>query len=374
MKQRLFIIWASWNVGRELIKQVIEKDTAKFHKNPSEIIWIANSKKYIFNSGGIDKNILKDFSNSRENALNILDKKWDSFEKLTDLVDLVEKEWLDGEVVFVDVTAWKNELLDLHKYVILNSNNFLVTANKNPISLYSLEDFEFLTSYSGRYGTNTTVMWWAGVLKFINERTNKIVDKIIKIQWVFSGTLCYILSNLNTWKYKFSEIVKLAKENGYTEPNPWDDLNGLDVARKLVILARYAGYKVSIDDINIKPLIDEKYGNMDLITFLEEIENEDDYFKNLVKQAKEKNEVLAYIWEMVYDKDKLSLNVGLKFVPENSDLWRLSWTENIAIVETEILKEPIPHVIKSRWAWLSVTAWSVRVDIANMLPHHVKSK
>jgi len=376
MKQRIFILWASWNVWRELIKQIVEKDGSKNHINPSKIIWIASRSSYIFNDEWINENILNNISFSREKAVKEFKKEAKEFEKLENLVDLVKQNWLDWEVIFVDVTAWKEKLLAFHKYVILNSNCFLVTANKNPISLYSQEDFDMLTSYSWRYNTNTTVMWWAGVLDFVNDRTNKIIDNIKKIEWVFSGTLCYILSELNNKKWKFSQIVKQAKEKGYTEPNPWDDLNGLDVARKLVILARYAGHKVNIEDVEVNPLISEKYGKLDLEEFLESIKNEDEKYDKLLEEAFAEDKVLAYVWEMYYNKqnNKLTLKVGLKKVLKNSDLWQLSWTANLAIVETEILQEPIPHLIKSRWAWLAVTAASVRIWIAKMLPININSK
>ncbi len=376
MKQRIFILWASWNVWRELIKQIVENDWASTHVNPSEIIWIANSKSYIFNSGWIDKNILTEVSSSRENATEIFNKTAEKITDLTDLVKLVKSSWMDWEVVFADVTAWKNELLEFHKYVINNSSNFLVTANKNPISLYGVEDFDLLTSYSGRYDTNTTVMWGAGILNFVNERTNKIADNINNIQGVFSGTLGYILSELSLWEKSFSEIVRLAKENWYTEPNPWDDLNGLDVARKMVILARYSGHKVSIDDVEVEPLISEKYWNLEGLDFLNAIKNEDERYSLLLEESLNKWEVLCYVWEMDYNKstNEIKLKVWLKSVPKNSDLWNLTWTANLAIVETDILCNPIPHTIKSMWAWLAVTAWAVRTWIAKMLPNDIISK
>jgi aspartokinase/homoserine dehydrogenase 1 len=376
MIQKIFILWASWNVWRELVKQVVEKDWIKNHINPTKIIWVASSSSYIFNSEWINENILNNISYSRENAVKEFSENSTKFEKLQNLVDLVKQNWLDWEVVFVDVTAGKEELLAFHKYVIWNSNNFLVTANKNPISLFSGEDFDLLTSYSGRYNTNTTVMWGAGVLDFVNERTNKIVDNISRIEWVFSGTLGYILSELSLWEKSFSVIVKEAKEQWYTEPNPWDDLNWLDVARKMIILARYSGHKVDISDVIVEPLIAEKYWKLEWDKFLDEIKNEDSRFLELLTKSLKNNEVLSYVWEMNFDKqkNKLELKVWLKSVPKNSDLWGLSWTANLAIVETEILQNPIPHTIKSRWAGLAVTAWAVRVWIAKMLPNNITSK
>lgn len=373
MEQKIFIIWASWNVWRELIRQITQKDTNKYHINPSKIIWITNSKKYIFNSSWIDAKILDKVSEWKDDSNNIFEKEWKDFNDLLFLLELVEKQWLNWEVVFVDVTAWKRELLDFHKKLILDTQNFLVTANKNPISLFSMEEFKILNSYKWRYDTNTTVMWWAWILNFVDERTHKIRDNIIKIQWMFSWTLWYILSELENPEKTFSQIVKEAKEKWYTEPNPWDDLNWLDVARKLIILARYAWEEINIEDIEIKPLIDSKYSKYEWNDFLNAIKNEDKIFEEKVKELKKNNEVLRYVWEMIRENWKIKLNVWIKSVPKNSDLWNISWTTNIAVVETDILKEPLPHIIKSRWAWLEVTAWSVRIWISKMLPNYIKS-
>ena len=372
MKQRIFIVWASGNVWRELIKQILEKDTKENHLNPSEIIWIANSSKYIFDSRGLDLAMLISISKSRENAVNLFKEHGSTLEKLGDLVDIVRNEGLNWEIVFVDVTAWKEELLKFHKKVILESSNFLVTANKNPIWLYSMEDFSKLNSYTWRYDTNTTVMWWAGVLNFVKKRVDGIKDNVLKIEWIFSGTLWYILSELEKKEQSFSEIVKWAKEQGYTEPNPWDDLNWLDVARKLIILARYAWHNVDISDVDISPVIDEKYSQFVWWDFLEKLKDEDVLFENYLNEALLEWKVLRYVWELFFDdNNKLVLKVGIKKIDKNSDLWNLSWTSNIAIVETEILKNPMPHIIKSRWAGLEVTAWAVRVWISEMLAHDV---
>jgi len=370
MIQKIFILWASGNVWRELIRQILEKDWDDKNKNPSIIIWVANSSSYIFSKEGIDKNILRGISSSREEAIEIFNNNAERNSKLTNLVDLVEKNWLNWDVVFADVTAWKDELLEMHKYILHSSDNFLVTANKNPISLYWINEFNDLTFYSGRYNTNTTVMWWAGILAFIDERYNKINDTIRNIEWVFSWTLWYILSELEKWELSFSEIVRQAKVQGYTEPNPWDDLNWLDVARKVVILARYSWMNIDINDAMISPLIDEKYSKFTWEEFLEKIKAEDERFKRQVEYARQNNQVLRYIWEIV----NWRLIIGLESVDKNSDLWTLAGTLNLAIVETDILEKPLAHIIKSRWAWLAVTAWSIRVWIAKMLPNNIKTK
>ena len=373
MKQRIVILWASGGVWRELISQIIKYDTWKNHKNPSEIIWVVNSKKYIYNPQGIDTQILLNMIGSYKDATKIFESYGSWYLHLSEILTLIQESWLDDEIVFVDVTAGKWELLEFHKQVLQESQNFLVTANKNPISLWSMDDFNSLMKHARRYDTNTTVMWWAGILNFIHERTNGIVDKIMRIEGVFSGTLGYILSELDQDKKTFSQIVATAKKLWYTEPNPWDDLNGLDVARKLVILARYAWHKVHIDDVHVSPLIDKKYAQYQWDEFLEKISQEDVYFKNKIQECKKLWKVLRYVACIQINDGTPSLHVWLESVDKNSDLWTLSWTYNIAIVETEILQSPLSHVIKSRWAWIAVTAWAVRVGISHMIPRNLPS-
>ena len=366
MIQNIFILWASGSVWRELISQIVKHDGPENNINPSKIVWLANSKHFIFDPLWIDTKLLEKISETREKALQELHLMGSEISKMKDLIGSVKKDHMNGDVVFADVTAGKDELLEFHNDVLNKSKNFLVTANKNPISLYSIDDYKKLNREYGRYDTNTTVMWWAGILYFVKERVS-IHDRIRKIEWVFSGTLWYILSELEKQEKTFSQIVKDAKEWWYTEPNPMDDLNGLDVARKLVILAREAGYSVDINDVEVTPLIDEKYSKYDGADFLKAIQDEDVAFSSKVKSSEKKWEVLRYVWEMIVENEKVTLRVSLKSVPKNSDLWTLSWTSNLALVETDILWNPLPHVIKSRWAGLAVTAGAVRVWIARML-------
>lgn len=374
MKQRIFILWASGNVGRELVKQIIEKDGQENHINPSEIVGVANSSHYIFSPEWMSQTLLEKIMQWYNSAKEVFQNNWEKTWELTRLIKIVQDAWMDWEIVFADVTAWKEELLHFHKMLLKESSNSLVTANKNPIWLFSMEDFLELTTISWRYDTNTTVMWWGGILNFVYERTDKIKDDIKSIKWVFSGTLGYIMSELKKWEESFSQIVLKAKKAWYTEPNPWDDLNGLDVARKLVILARYSGYYINITDVEIEPLIPSKYSKFEWEEFLHQILNEDDYFEKLTKKANTQWKVLAYVGEINYKKWEISLKVWLQEVEKNSDIGMLEGTFNIAIVETEVLALPLPHMIKSRWAGLWVTAASVRVGIAKMLPHNVKTR
>jgi len=187
--------------------------------------------------------------------------------------------------------------------------------------------------------------------------------------------LGYILSELGKGEKTFSEIVRQAVAEGYAEPNPWDDLNGLDVARKLLILARIVGYEVSMDDVEIEPLIAaEKYAHLEGEEFLEAIKEEDEIFAQRVQKAAEKEKVLRYVARLGIKNGKLKMTVRLEECDKNSDLGGLQGTLNLALIETDLLCAPLPHIIKSRGAGVKVTAGAVRVGIANMLSGHLSRR
>ena len=370
MKQYIFILGVG-NVGREFIKRVIDKDSKKNHANPTEILGVAGSKSMIFDPRGINSDILRQLTTSKEKAKEILEKGA-HYTDINEILQVVKRSNLDKEIIFVDLTAGKEDLLKFHKNIIENSNYSIVTANKNPVSLYTTDDFNLLTNFHHRYDFNVTVMAGAGIVNFINER-KEIQDKINNIKGCFSGTLGYILSELEKQEKSFSEIVKTAKKEGYTEPNPWDDLNGLDVARKILILARCAGYDVTIKDVAIEPLIDESFSKLSGDIFFQSLEEKNSYFAELQQQAQNKNEVLRYVGEMINVDNKIILKVGLQNIPKDSEFGTLTGTANLVVIDTETLAEPIPHIIKSRGAGLSVTADAIRAGVLKLMPYGVKN-
>jgi len=343
--KKIFLLWP-WNVWKKFIEKVLKK-----HSENIQIVWIANSKDYIFNKKWLDIKILEEIISWGQKQIL---EKFSQHQNLKEIIKISENS--SDKIFFVDLTSWKEILLNFHKSIIQNKKHKIITANKNPISIYWINDFENLNSKY--YESNTTVMagWW--VVDFVQSR-KKIKDEIFSIQGCFSGTLWYILSELEQWKKTFSEIVRTAKEEWYTEPNPWDDLNWLDVARKILILARYCWERISMKDVEIEPLILEKFWNFSWEEFLQKISEADQFFENLRKTAEWKNKVLRYVWEYSKKDWKKIIKVWLKSFDKNSEFWQLNWTANIAIIETETLLNPIPHVIKSRGAWIEVTAESV---------------
>lgn len=370
MKQYIFVLGPG-NVGREFIKRVINKDSKKYHANPSVILGVAGSEFMMFNPQGIDTDLLKQLTISSKKAKEILTNET-AYTDMDEILQVVKKANLDQPVIFVDLTAGKKDLLEFHKNVIENSNCSIVTANKNPVSLYSVSDFNLLTNFHHRYDFNVTVMGGAGIINFINER-KEIQDKIYNIKGCFSGTLGYILSELEKGEKSFSEIVKTANQEGYTEPNPWDDLNGLDVARKILILARCAGYDMSMKDVIVEPLIDEYFGTLGGEDFFKALQEKNVYFTNLQQKARDEDGVLRYVAEMINIDDKITLKVGLQTISKDSEFGALTGTANLVVVDTKTLHEPIPYIIKSRGAGLEVTADAVRTGILKLIPYGIQN-
>ncbi len=372
MRQRLVVLGGAGNVGRTLINQVTELDvTEQGHRNPSIISGVVDfaedQLRLNFAPEGIDPMILRVISHSRDAAMAVL-KQMPPLKSLDGLLQAIRKAGMDGEIVFVDVTAGKKELLKFHKQVITDvaAGNKLVTSNKNPLAFGTMRDFRTLTQSHHRYDANVTVMGGAGALNFINER-HEDRDVFQTIEGCFSGTLGYIFSELEKGR-PFSEIVKEANEAGYTEPNPWDDLNGLDVARKILILARYAGFNVEMKDVKRDPMIGEKYGKLEGDAFFEKIKAEDERFRRMISEAADREEVVRYVARLTIEDGQPKMTVGFQNYPKDSDFGGLKGTANLVRIETGILEGDLAHIIKSPGAGLELTAAAVRSGITKKLP------
>ena len=183
-------------------------------------------------------------------------------------------------------------------------------------------------------------------------------DRIVKIEGVLSGTLSYIF---NTFKgiAAFAEVVAQAKEKGYTEPDPRDDLNGKDVARKILILAREAGIGLEPDDVAVENILPQPCIDApDVPTFFDELKKADAHFEALKTQAAEGGKALRFIASMEHGKAR----VGLQAVGPEHPFYSLSGSDNIIAFTTERYRET-PLVIKGPGAGAEVTAAGVFAEI-----------
>ena len=186
-------------------------------------------------------------------------------------------------------------------------------------------------------------------------------DQVNKIEAVLSGTMNYLLSEYDGQK-PFSELVKYAKENSYTEPDPRDDLSGMDVARKCLILARECGWEIEESDIEVEPLMSEACAKAaDVPAFFKELLNYDSYFNQLFEEAKARGKRLRYVACIENGKAKVSVME----VDETHAFYSLRGTENCISLTTKYYQQ-YPMVIKGPGAGVNVTSAGVLADIVRI--------
>jgi aspartokinase/homoserine dehydrogenase 1 len=183
-------------------------------------------------------------------------------------------------------------------------------------------------------------------------------DKVIRIEAVLSGTMNYLLSEYNASE-SFSSLVAKAKEMGYTEPDPRDDLSGMDVARKCLILAREIGWEIELSDIQVEPLMNDEAANAnDVISFFEELKSYDKPFEQEYTNALAKQLRLRYV--ALLENGKASVKVMQ--LDEAHPFYTLKGTENCLSLTTKYYQK-YPMVIKGPGAGVDVTAAGVLADI-----------
>lgn len=339
------------NVGDELLN-ILSKKQKQLYENKNvelNVVGLANSKQAVFDKKGIDianyKSILNESKHSmitNEYVKNIL-------------VNKAENN------IFVDCTT-STQIAELYLELLENGIN-VVAANKKAAS-GSYDYYKKLKSISN------------GKVKFLHE-TNagaglpvietlkgliESGDEIISIEAVLSGTLSYIFNNFNGSK-KFSEIINDAKTNGYTEPDPRDDLNGMDVLRKLLILIRECGIIIETNDIEkVNILPDSVFDNSSVDEFMEKIKLYDEDFENVRKDAAMENKKLRYIAEYSNNQAK----IVLKTVDVNSPFYNLVDTDNMVVIKTANYNKT-PLVIQGPGAGIKVTAAGVMTDIMKII-------
>lgn len=374
--QNVVILGGSGNVGREFLSQVIQHDTvfSNKHLNPTNIIALTDSKGFWFNKQGLEiqKNpeIVDKWKSSKEafhKYMQGLDQ-FREYDNLAELLKLIEDEGMSGEIVFVDVTSGKDDLRDFHLKVINDSDESIVTANKNPISIYPTNVFRELTRYRERYGFLCTVMAGANTVSNLLDYydTSEIIKKI---EACFSGTLGYLCAELEKGKRNFSEILEDAKSMSYTEPHPRDDLNGLDVARKLIICARTFGHEVEMSDIELEGFIGESFLKIeDVNEFMQSVISADQEIEDKFASAKGKGKTLRYVANFDLNENGDSIfKVGLREVLPDSPLGNLKGSSNKVIVETEIFNGDKKYIMESPGAGPDVTAWGLRRELLSRL-------
>ncbi len=367
MHQNIFIIGGTGKVGRELLRQIAENDVLelKRHTNPTVVLGVSNSKEFVFSTKGFSADLLKKISTGQLalNDLNEADVYSSDPQKITSILD---EHGFGGDVIFVDTTAAKESMRDMHLNLIQSTDYKVVTANKNPISLYEYETYFELTKDPNRYRYSGTAIAGLGAVPWISER-RAIGDQIHQINASLSGTLGFITAQLDEGKM-LSEVIVEADEKGFTEPDFRDDLNGLDVARKLIILAREAGHAVVMGDVEIERFLPDEYFEIeDAGECLNQIkDNYDAEMKRRNQEAKAKGQTLKYLASFSLKNGQLQLKVGFKSVSLDSAFGQMKGTANRIEVITDIYNETSPYKLEGPGAGLECTASVLRTDLLKM--------
>jgi aspartokinase/homoserine dehydrogenase 1 len=262
--------------------------------------------------------------------------------------------------VFVDCTASK-DIAALYQS-FLEHNISIIAANKIAASseyenYLKLKHTALARGVKFRFETNVG----AGlpIIGTINDLRIS-GDKILKIEAVLSGTLNFIFNEISA-DVPFSETVKRAKEQGYSEPDPRIDLSGTDVIRKLVILTREAGYKVEQSDVDKNLFVPEEFFKGNVNDFWKKLPELDADFeeKRKLLDAEGKR------WRFVATMDHGKTNVALKAVGRNHPFYNLEGSNNIVLLTTERYKE-YPMLIQGYGAGASVTAAGVFANIMSI--------
>lgn len=345
----VFIVGAG-NVGGKLIEQIKQQqDYLLEHLNLQlKVVGIATSKKMLLNEEGIDLNNWKEqLQQSSSNGLN-------------NFIEIIINKNLRNSV-FVDVTA-SIEVASVYSQ-LLQKSIAVVACNKiaasSPYKNY--HQLKLLAKeFNASYLFETNVGAGLPVIGTLNDLI-KSGDKINKIQAVLSGTLNFVFNNYNGTK-TFAEVVKRAQDEGYTEPDPRLDLGGTDVMRKIMILAREAGEKMEMENIENNGFLPESCFNGSVADFYKEMEKQEIHFKKIYTEAANKNCKLKFVAS--YENGKAS--VGLQHIPAESDFYHLYGKDNIVLFYTQRYPQQ-PLVVKGAGAGADVTASGVFADIIRVM-------
>jgi len=335
-------------IGKALLEQLQGQENylSKYKSLKINLVGVMNSRKMLIDPQGID--------------LNSWEENRDSTGKSAEIWSFVEeaKRLNLPNSVFADCTANK----EIHNYYLglFEANISVVTPNKVANS-GRYEDYALLHRTALKKGVKFLYETNVGAgLPVINTLQGLISsgDRFEKIEGILSGTLSYIFNNFKAG-VKFADIVKEAKVKGYTEPDPREDLSGMDVARKILILGREIGLKLEPEDVTIAKLLPENCEKAPTVEdFFKELEVSNAYFEAMVNEAEAKGEVLRFIATLEDNK----INIGVKSIGKMHPFYMMDGADNVISFTTKRYHDR-PLVIKGPGAGAEVTASGVFADI-----------
>ncbi|PRD54485.1 bifunctional aspartate kinase/homoserine dehydrogenase I [Sphingobacterium gobiense] len=352
LKKTLYVFSVgTGNIGATLFNQIHEQYDFLVENNDLEIkiAGISNSRKMLFDAEGVD---LTDWRTKLEGEGEVAD--------LSNFVERMKAMNLPN-CVFIDNTA--SPLPSTYYIDIFKSNISVVTCNKIANS-GEYKQYKALHDTARKYGVDffyeTNVGAGLPIVRVLKDLMLS-GDRIVRIEAILSGTISYIFNNF-TGDASFYEVVKRAQELGYTEPDPRDDLGGIDFMRKMLILARDAGHVIEPSDVDLGAILPQACLEATSVDdFYAALLKADQYFNALKEEAESQKKVIRYIGKLEDGK----VSIALEMVDGNHPFYTLSGSDNIISFTTERYKER-PLVVKGPGAGAEVTAAGVFADLVNV--------
>lgn len=336
-------------VGKSLLEQIHHQQEKLMRelRLKLNVVGIASSNKAIFTREGIDLGTYRQ---------QLAEAPQSDINRLRD--EVIGMNIFNS--VFIDCTA-SAEVAGLYADFLEHNIN-VVAANKIAASS-DYANYRRLKQIAQKRGVKflfeTNVGAGLPIIRTINDLHNS-GDKILRIEAVLSGTLNFIFNTISK-DIPFSETVRMAKEEGYSEPDPRIDLSGKDVIRKLVILAREAGYEISQEDVEAKLFIPQSFFDGTLDEFWNNLPSLDADFEERRKELEKDNKV----WRFVAKFENGQASVSLQEFESNHSFYVLEGSNNIVLLTTERYRE-YPMLIQGYGAGASVTAAGVFADIMSL--------
>ncbi|CAO2840983.1 unnamed protein product [Amaranthus hypochondriacus] len=372
MKSIPVILMGCGGVGRQLLQHIVSCRVihAQNHGVRLRVVGVADSKSLlsvpdIFTTELDDHSInqicqLK-FDGSSLSSLSSLGdyQVFSNSETIANITEIAKHLVRSTGLAVVDCSATSDTIGVLQQ--VAGLGGCIVLANKKPLTS-SLEDYDKLVLHPRRLRHESTVGAGLPIIVSINRLLSS-GDTINRIVGSLSGTLGYVMSELEDGK-PLSEVVRTAKTLGYTEPDPRDDLGGMDVARKALIIARLLGQRIELDSIKVESLYPAEMGpnSMSVEEFLANgVPKLDDQLAERVDKAAARGNVLRYVCVIEGSR----CEVGIQELPKNSALGRLRGSDNVLEVYSRCYSKQ-PLVIQGAGAGNDTTAAGVLADILDL--------